>query len=170
MEKYEGSKMSISSKKTYVYFWSVNDKDYGCFSQWYKTDFEEDGVWFNCSEQYMMAKKALLFGDIAIYEKIMEADSPKKMKSLGRKVKNFDPKRWEKHRYEIVLCANMLKFGYDMELLEKLQGTGDAIIAEASPYDKIWGVGMKKRKGLEEKDWKGENLLGQVLMEVRDCI
>lgn len=159
--------MSTTEEKKYVYFWSVNDIDYGCFSQWYKTEFEENDVWFNCSEQYMMAKKALLFGDYEVYEKIMKTDSPKNMKALGRKIKGFDPKLWNNHRYEIVLCGNMLKFGYDAELLEKLQETGDAIIAEASPYDKIWGIGMKKRKGLTEKDWCGDNLLGKVLMEVR---
>lgn len=162
--------MSLADEKKYVYFWSEKDTEYGCFSQWYQTDFEEDGVWFNCSEQYMMAKKALLFKDLEIYEKILATDSPKKMKSLGRKVKGYDQKLWEKHRYEIVLCANMLKFGYNLELLEKLQGTGNAIVAEASPYDKIWGIGMKKKKGLTEKNWKGENLLGKVLMEVRNSI
>jgi ribA/ribD-fused uncharacterized protein len=162
--------MSLTEEKKYVYFWSVKDSDYGCFSQWYPSEFEENGVHFSCTEQYMMAKKALLFEDLEIYKKILATDSPKKMKSFGRKVKGYNQKRWEKHRYDIVLCANMLKFGYNLELLEKLQGTGDAIIAEASPYDKIWGIGMKKKKGLTENDWNGENLLGKVLMEVRYTI
>lgn len=92
------------------------------------------------------------------------------MKAIGRKVKNFDPKIWEKERYSIVLCANMLKFGYDMDLLDILRGTEDAVIAEASPYDKIWGIGVRKKKGLTESGWKGLNLLGKVLMEARDSI
>jgi len=162
--------MSESKQKTYVYFWSVKDKDYGCFSQWYPAEFEEDGVVFSCTEQYMMAKKALLFKDQDIYNRILNEDSPKKMKALGRKVKNFDPNIWAKERYSIVFCANMLKFGYDMDLLEILQSTGDAVIAEASPYDKIWGIGVQKKKGLTESGWKGLNLLGKALMEVRESV
>ena len=154
----------------YTYFWSVKDKDYGCFSQWYLTDFEEEGVWFNCSEQYMMAKKALLFGDCEIYEKILKAKSPKVMKALGRKVRSFDPKIWENERYDIVYCGNMLKFGYNADILDILRSTGDNVIAEASPYDKIWGIGMRKRKGLTSKDWNGKSLLGKVLMEVRESL
>lgn len=100
-----------NDKKSYVYFWSVNDKEYSCFSQWYPCKFEEDSIWFNCSEQYMMANKALLFGDNDIYDKIMKTSSPKIMKSLGKKVKNFNPKIWNKEKYSIVLCGNMLKFG-----------------------------------------------------------
>jgi ribA/ribD-fused uncharacterized protein len=64
----------------------------------------------------------------------------------------------------------MLKFGYDMDLLEILQSTGDAVIAEASPYDKIWGIGVRKKKGLTESGWKGLNLLGKALMEVREFV
>jgi ribA/ribD-fused uncharacterized protein len=162
--------MTESNKKSYVYFWSTNDKNYGCFSQWYPCQFYEDGIEFNCSEQYIMANKALLFRDQDIYDKIMRTSSPKTMKSLGRKVKNFNSVIWEKERYNIVWCGNMLKFGSDVELLDILQDTGDAVIAEASPYDKIWGIGMRKRKGLTEKDWKGLNLLGKVLEEVRRSI
>ena len=118
----------------------------------------------------MMAAKAKLFGDLDVYEKIMETSIPKVMKSFGKKVKNFDPKIWNKENYNIVLTGNMLKFGSDVELLEILRNTGDADIAEASPYDNVWGIGVKKRKGLTENDWKGCNLLGKVLMEVRESL
>ena len=97
----------------------MKDKDYGCFSQWYPAEFEEDGVVFSCIEQYMMAKKALLFKDQDIYNRILKEDSPKKMKALGRKVKNFDPNIWAKERYSIVFCANMLKFGQDFKKISK---------------------------------------------------
>lgn len=162
--------MSSTAETKYVYFWSEKEPEYGCFSQWYRSDFEEDGVRFNCSEQYMMAKKALLFGDQKIYEKIMKTTSPKQMKFLGRKVQNFDPVIWEKERYDIVLCGNMLKFGYNTNILDILRNTSESIIAEASPYDKIWGIGLRKRKGLTKKNWQGLNLLGEVLMEVRKTL
>ena len=160
--------MSKIDNTEYAYFWSVKDANYGCFSQWYPTDFEEDGILFNCSEQYMMAKKALLFKDTEIYDKIMKTTSPKQMKPLGRKDKNFDPTIWEQECYSIVYCGNMLKFGYNTDILDILQNTDNAIIAEASPYDKIWGIGVKYKQGLTKKNWNGLNLLGNVLMEVRN--
>lgn len=160
--------MQPSDKEKYVYFWSINDPIFGCFSQWYQTEFEEDGVTFNCSEQYMMAKKAILFDDKKILAEIMATDCPKKMKSLGRKINNFNPDIWEQHRKDIVYCGNLLKFGYNTQILNLLLRTGNSIIAEASPYDKIWGIGRKKSAFLTKKDWNGQNLLGYILMEVRE--
>ena len=131
-------------------------------------DFQENGVKFNCAEQYMMAHKALLFGDDKIYQKIMETSLPGKMKFLGRLVKNFDPVVWKKERYKIVYRVNLHKFEHNEDILKILKNTENSIIAEASPYDKIWGIGVKKSKNLTKNDWDGLNLLGEVLMEVRE--
>lgn len=156
----------------YVYFWSEHDKRYGCLSQWYKSDFEEENeLIYNCCEQYMMAKKAQLFnydGDNSELLKMILVEScPKKIKSLGRKVKNFNEEKWNKWKYNIVLYANRLKFSQNQEILDILLSTEDTIIAEASPYDKIWGIGIREKPGLTKCDWNGKNLLGQVLMQVR---
>jgi ribA/ribD-fused uncharacterized protein len=155
----------------YIYFWSEHDEKYGCFSQWYKSDFVEDGHIYNCCEQYMMVKKAQLFnchGDnLQILKMILIETSAKKMKSLGRKVKNFNEEKWNNWKYNIVLSANRLKFSQNDKILDTLLSTDGNIVAEASPYDNIWGIGVRAKKGLTKSGWKGENLLGQVLMQVR---
>lgn len=143
-----------------------------CFSQWFDCVFEEDGVTYHTSEQYMMAQKALLFGDRETYKKIMEADSPKAYKALGREVTPFDAALWDAHKYEIVLRGNLAKFSQNQPLLAFLLNTGDSVLAEASPYDGVWGIrlGVEDPKAKDPALWQGENLLGFALMEVRDIL
>ena len=160
-------------KDDFVFFWGHRKgKKIGktCFSQWYEIEFEVEGHKYNCAEQYMMAQKAWLFKDIEIFGKILDATDPKEIKALGRKVKNFDPKIWNQQKFEIVVKGNLGKFGENPELREFLLSIGNKILVEASPYDKIWGIGMKEgTPGIANPtNWKGENLLGFALMEVRD--
>lgn len=141
-----------------------------CFSQWYDCIFEAGGVTYHTTEQYMMAQKALLFGDNEVYAQIMAAEEPKEYKALGRKVKNFDSQLWNREKYNIVVAGNMAKFSQNPELLEFLMGTGDSVLVEGSPYDDIWGVklGLDDDRIQNPNEWQGENLLGFALMEVRD--
>ena len=160
----------------FVYFWGEKPGKNGvtetCLSQWYDVAFEVDGVKYHTAEQYMMAQKALLFNDEEVFGEIMAATNPRDYKKLGRKIRNFDPKVWDEKKYEIVVNGNKAKFGQNAELKEYLLSTGTAILAEASPYDKIWGIGLypsNAAKGTVD-DWRGENLLGFALMEVRDSL
>ena len=160
-------------KDDFIFFWGHRKGKKiakTCFSQWYEIDFEVDGHRYNCAEQYMMAQKAWLFKDLEIFAKILVATDPKEIKALGREVENFDPKIWNQHKFEIVVKGNLGKFGCNLELKDFLLSTGDKILVEASPYDKIWGIGMKEgTPGIEDpQNWKGQNLLGFALMEVRD--
>ena len=141
-----------------------------CFSQWYSCSFEVDGITYYTAEQYMMAQKAKLFGDLETYEMILKAEDPKTYKALGRKAKGFDKELWDAHKDEIVIRGNMAKFSQNPELKEFLLGTGDAILVEASPWDTIWGVWLGKTEPevQDPSSWKGENRLGFALMEVRD--
>ena len=118
----------------------------------------------------MMAGKARLFNDTEILEEIMDISSPKEVKALGRKIRNFDEHQWAEHRYKIVKQGNYLKFSQNADLKEFLLSTNNKIIAEASPYDAIWGIGLKKEHpdSIYPEKWKGLNLLGFALMEVRD--
>lgn len=120
----------------------------------------------------MMAQKAELFGDKEISRQILDCSEPKKIKALGRKVKNFDEAVWDEVKYSIVLNGNYFKFSQNPELREFLLGTGDSILAEASPYDGIWGIKMRQTDEniYNPIKWKGENLLGFALMEARDEI
>lgn len=143
--------------------------DRGCFSQWQKAPFEIDGVRYLCAEQYMMAEKARLFGDEEQLEKILKAKTPRTMKAQGRKVKGFDPVKWNDAKFDIVVRGNKAKFSQNPNMLAFLLGTGNDTLAEASPYDKIWGIGLSEASAdaLDPATWKGQNLLGKALMKVR---
>lgn len=159
----------------YLFFWGHQPSRDGsitksCFSQWWKSDFTIDTYTYCCMEQYMMAEKARLFKDNEILEKIMKSTHPKQMKDFGRKVKNFDEDLWCEKRYSIVVKGNYAKFSQNEELKQFLNNTNERVLVEASPYDKIWGIGMSADDHNIENPlmWKGRNLLGFALMEVRD--
>lgn len=160
----------------FLYFWGhtswSNYITETCLSQWYDCYFEVDGVAYHTAEQYMMASKALLFSDEEVYREILACDNPRDYKKLGRKVRNFDPQLWDAHKYDIVVKGNKAKFSQNPELKAFLLSTGDAILVEASPYDRIWGIGMNRElaQRLPVEQWNGENLLGCALMEVRDWL
>ena len=163
-----------NKKLQYVFFWKADriNLSIGCFSQWQKSYFEADDYEYCCAEQYMMGQKALLFDDKELFEKILMENHPKTIKALGRQVRNFDGKEWDKIKYKIVADGNFYKFSQNNEMLEILQSTNDKILVEASPYDKIWGVGLDENneKIYDPNYWRGENLLGFALMEVRDVL
>lgn len=159
----------------YLFFWghtpaadgSINQS---CLSQWWMQDFMVDGVTYSCAEQYMMAEKARLFDDKEMLAQIMRARQPKEMKAYGRAVRNFDKDIWEARCYEIVKTASVHKFSQNQELLSYLKGTYGRILVEASPRDRIWGIGMGKSNPDAENPmkWRGTNLLGFALTEARD--
>ena len=143
-----------------------------CFSQWWICEFTENDIVFNCAEQYMMYHKAMLFNDTVIAAKVLAEKDPSQHKKLGRKVRNFDPKKWFKHRYNIVLNGNLLKFSQNPELEAYLLATGDKILVEASPYDDIWGVKIhiNEPDARHIEKWKGLNLLGFALTEAKEIL
>lgn len=153
----------------YVFFWKLGHENEE-FSNWYPSPFVIEGIEYKFCEQYMMAKKALLFGDAENYRKIMSSNDPETCKKLGKLIYPFYPVIWDSCKEEIMFNANLAKFSQNPELKAKLLATDDAVLAEASPYDTIWGIGMEAGdKGAENPDnWKGQNLLGQALMKVRD--
>lgn len=133
-----------------------------------------------------MYQKAMLFEDEEVAEEILAADHPRKVKALGRKVKDFTEKKWTYNREEIVRKGNVLKFtravteeGFckgedgapiDGSLKAMLLATGDKEIVEASPLDRIWGVGYGPKNAPARREKWGLNLLGKALMEVRDTL
>lgn len=152
-------------KKTdkYYFFWN------GPFSQWYKSEFTVEGITFVTAEQYMMYNKAKLFEDDEIAELILKTDNPSEQKMLGRSVKNFDKKIWERQAKNIVTKGNIAKFSQNEELLSFMKNTKDLILVEASSYDKIWGIGLSENDPdiEDESKWQGTNWLGECLMKVR---
>lgn len=157
----------------FIFFWGhsgLNKKC--CFSQWYPSEFTVDGVTYQNTEQWMMAQKALLFKDTEVCEEIMACSKPQDVKEWGRRVKGFLQSTWDREKYNIVLKGNIQKFLQNKDMKDYLLSTNDAILVEASPYDRVWGIGMYESKAvdLHPKHWNGENLLGFALMEVREAI
>lgn len=140
-------------------------------SQWYQCNFSVNGVKYRCAEQYMMAEKARTFGDTDTLKQIMQAKYPREQKALGRKVHGFNESKWSSVCREVVYQGNLAKFSQNFDLKKLLLETGERIIAEASPYDKIWGIGLSEDDPRALRlPWPGQNLLGQVLMRVRNAV
>lgn len=159
----------------FLFFWGHQPSRDGsiiktCMSQWWPANFEEEGIVYKTAEHYMMAGKARLFGDQENLERILSKVSPKDAKDLGRQVNNFDAEVWDQHKYHIVVKANVLKFSQNPELKAFLLNTGSKVIVEAAPRDVIWGIGLgaENPKSQHPDTWRGRNLLGFALMEVRD--
>lgn len=161
----------------FLFFWGHQPSQDGiitksCFSQWWVHPFEVDGRMYPTAEHWMMASKAKLFGDYDTLEKILASDTPAQVKEQGRLVQHFDPAVWDQHKYDIVMEGNYHKFTQHAVLKGFLLSTGDKVLVEASPVDPVWGIGMSSDHpdaGNPAK-WRGENLLGFALMEVRDKI
>ena len=155
-----------------IIFFFGTEGENGYLSNWFPVKFnlvfENKEYQFENVEQAMMAGKAMLFKDIESFDKILKTTNPKSVKALGRKVKNFDPKLWDEYKKFIVKMAVRSKFTYNKDLLEKLFKTGDKYLAEDSPWDKVWGIGTKSLKLKNSRNWPGQNLLGVILMEIRE--
>lgn len=156
-------------KKDVVFFFGSKNRN-GEFSNHFMADFEIFGHVYCCVEQYMMAQKALIFKNLGLVNEILNSRNPVEMKHLGRMVEGFDPARWERVKKKVVKRAVSAKFSQNEELKKKLLETGDKMLVEANPNDRIWGIGFCKsdKKVMEKIDEWGENLLGKILMEVRE--
>jgi ribA/ribD-fused uncharacterized protein len=142
----------------------------GCLSQWWPAPFEVDGVRYETAEHWMMAGKARLFGDAEGLAEVLASPDPKSAKAAGRAVRGFDPAAWGSARYDLVVAGNRAKFGAHPELAEFLRGTGRRVLVEVSPRDRIWGIGLgpDHEAAGRPNAWRGTNLLGFALMDVRD--
>jgi len=158
---------------TRVYFYKPDARPYGCFSQWAISPFtdiiEGKTCQFHSAEQYMMYHKAVIFNDLGIANKILYQTgfSPWDARALGRRVSRFEPDVWNKHVADIVYRGNFLKFGSNVDMRQTLLSTGDKVLVETSPVDKVWGIGYAEGDAEANIDKWGQNKLGSILMSVR---
>ncbi len=140
-----------------------------CFSQWWRCSFEVDGVRYSSAEQFMMAEKARVFGDVEVLEQILRVDEPREVKALGRQVRGYVDSVWSAKRLDAVTRGSLAKFSSSAALKEFLLATGDAILVEAAPRDVIWGIGLGRANPLvhQPAQWRGQNLLGFALVRAR---
>ena len=156
----------------YLFFYGQANSN-GFLSNFYRSTFEEDNILFDTVERYMHYHKALLFEDYTSANKILQAKTPLDTKRLGRKVKNFDPMTWNLNKKKIVKNGILLKFINNDKLKKKLLDTGDLTLVEAScgrNPDRIWGIGFSEKTALINKEKWGLNLLGEILMEIREFL
>ncbi|MFC4120710.1 NADAR family protein [Nonomuraea zeae] len=161
----------------FLYFWGhrpARDGGVGpgCLSQWWPVSFTEGGHTYASAEHYMMAHKAWLFGDEESAERILASGSPGEAKKLGRTVRGFDEATWDAHRFDIVVRGSTAKFGQHPELAGYLLGTVNRVLVEASPLDRVWGIGLAADdpRAAAPSTWQGLNLLGFALMSARNAL
>ena len=171
----ELSRRHLSGEKIDYLFFSGHQPDEtglitkSCLSQFYPSPFRLAGVLYPTAEHWMMASKARLFGDHVTEREILSASHARRAKKLGRRVSGFVSDVWNAHALKIVIDGNVAKFQQNAELREYLMSTGNKILAEASPHDRLWGIGLHESDlaVYDPASWPGRNLLGFALMEVR---
>ncbi|MBB4934868.1 hypothetical protein F4561_005762 [Lipingzhangella halophila] len=164
----------VTGRVKFLFFWGHRPPRSGgvgpgCLSQWWPSPFTADGIEYPTAEHYMMAEKARLFGDTDAEDAILSAGHPKEAKDAGRGVRGFDEAVWERERYWVVVRGNHARFAQHAQLRDYLLASGSRVLVEASPRDRIWGIGLAAddERAHHPDQWRGRNLLGFALMEVR---
>ncbi|CCG99172.1 hypothetical protein FAES_1162 [Fibrella aestuarina BUZ 2] len=162
-------------KLKFLFFWGHQPAKNGeltasCFSQWWASPFEVEGIRYATAEHWMMAQKAALFNDNDAFQRVIAAKSPGEAKQIGRQVRGFNDTIWNGRRYDLVMQGNKHKFSQHETLKTFLLNTNDRVLVEASPVDRIWGIGLaaSDERVTNPGQWQGLNLLGFALMDVRD--
>lgn len=168
------ARVAHGEKVKYLPFWGHRPRvdgrlDAACLSQWWPSPFTVGPVTYASAEHWMMAGKARLFGDGEAEQRAVAAGSPAAAKKVGRQVRGFDDDVWVRERFALVVEGSVHKFGQDPALRAFLLGTGERVLVEASPVDRIWGIGLARDdpRTADPAGWRGLNLLGFALMEAR---
>ena len=154
-----------------VFFWKPQEAN-GVLSQFHPAQFVVEGIHYDHTEQYMMAKKALLAHDLHSYVAILHQQDPYVCQKLGRGVKNLDVKRWDAWKLDVVYNANLAKFRQNPYFQKMLLDTGSSLLVLADPGDVLWGIGLTREdpRSADPAQWRGKNLLGKVLLQVREVL
>ncbi|MGW6273482.1 NADAR family protein [Streptomyces sp. NPDC055060] len=159
----------------FLHFWGHRPRQDGtlgssCLSQWWPSPFTVGGVAYGTAEHWMMAAKARLFSDAEAEAAVLAARTPAEAKKAGRLVRGFDGEIWARERFGVVVEGSVHKFASSAALSSYLLGTGSRVLVEASPLDRIWGIGLPAddERAQNPEQWLGENLLGFALMEARE--
>src|SRR4051812_9119459 len=150
----------------FTFFWKSR------LSQWHRAPFVLAGVTFTHAEQYMMYFKALLFGDHEAAARVLAADTPAEQQAVGRTVRGFDEATWSLFREGVVFAGNYARFSQNADQRELLLATRGTTLVEASPHDRIWGIGLAADdpRAKDRTQWRGLNLLGDALTRVREVL
>ncbi|MGC9498644.1 NADAR family protein [Streptomyces sp. WG7] len=170
-------RVRAGARITYLCFWGHRPLPDGrigpsCLSQWWPSPFTVSGVGYATAEHWMMAAKARLFEDAEAERRVLAADHPAVAKKAGRLVRGFDEAVWERERFRIVVEGSVHKFASDPALRAFLLNTGERVLVEASPVDRVWGIGLAAddEAATDPERWRGPNLLGFALMAARGLL
>ena len=184
IDKLVEKRLKEGQEEKFTFFWETKSP----FSQWHKSEFIGPSyMWdnafmkrmieegypkernFKSAEQWMMYCKAMLFMDFEMADNIMSTSNPRKMKEFGRQVKRFDPDTWRVYRWRFIMQGNRLKFDQNPTLRKALLETKGTTLVEAAPNDVVWGIGLTSddERSQARSTWKGMNLLGEILTELR---
>ncbi|MFI8088775.1 NADAR family protein [Streptomyces sp. NPDC086080] len=166
--------LGAGARVKYLHFWGHRPLPDGrigasCLSQWWPSPFTVEGVQYATAEHWMMAAKARLFGDPEGERRVLAAEHPSQAKKAGRLVRGFDEALWRRERFGIVVEGSVHKFAAHADLRRFLLNTGERVLVEASPVDRVWGTGLAAdaEGAMDPRRWRGPNLLGFALMEAR---
>ena len=161
-----------NGRKVRAVYFHLPSEPYGFLSNWDLSGFDLDGIHFNCNEQFIMYRKAMILGDTVTAQKILAADSPEVQQTLGRNAEGFNEVIWDGQRPAVAYRGLYEKFSQNADLKKKLLDTGNAFLVECAWKDLIWACG-RRLDDEERRDigrWRGRNMLGFTLMEVRDAL
>ena len=164
-DRLQGHNVSSSTnQETYGFFGELNP-----LSNFHACEFDVNGFTYHSSEQYIQAKKAEYFGAVETKKDILNSETASECKDLAKSIDNYDSESWNKIAREKCEPGILEKFTQNPRLGNFLISTGNKKILECS-YDKVWGIGvpLKDKDCLKEDKWNGENLLGEILMSIRD--
>ena len=158
--------------ETHIYFYRGAFSNFATCRNGCAIEINGSVISFKTSEHALMALKAVEFGDTVALKRIIEAKYPGDARRIGRHIKGYNNDTWSRVRYDRMKQCLVAKYTQNEYYKNELLKTGDKVLVDASPTDKIWGVGVGigDRALYSESTWNGQNLLGRCLMEVRSEI
>lgn len=153
-------------------FFHLPEEPNGFLSNWYPAVFVLDGIRFSSTEQYIMYRKCQIFGDEESAAAILKTDDPAQQQSIGRKASGFNAVVWNGMKQTLAYRGLLAKFSQNEELKKQLLETGNAFLVECAYQDIIWacGIRLNEKERFDMSKWRGQNLLGFSLMEVRKTL
>ena len=165
-------KLKVAGQEVDAVFFHLPTEPNGFLSNWYPSPFDLDGVHFTSAEQYIMYRKCMTFGDAVSAQKILATEDTKAQQAIGRSAKGYVGSVWAGMRQLIAVRGLLAKFSQNEDLRKMLLDTGDAWLVECAHSDTVWacGIRLNEDERFDSGKWRGQNILGFALMEVRSIL
>lgn len=162
--------LQINGRKLDAVFFHLPEEPHGYLSNWYPAPFELDGICYSSAEQYIMHQKCIAFGDMESGRRVLETSDPAIQQAIGRNINGCIMKLWAGMRQAVAIRGLLAKFSQNSDLKARLLQTGDAVLAECAHSDVTWACGIRltDHRRFDANMWRGENILGFALIEVRN--